>query len=61
MPFRGEHSPGQVHSCVRANSAFYVSLVTVLAIFHELHVDPDLYTLLFGESVLNDAVAIVLT
>ncbi|XP_055151120.2 sodium/hydrogen exchanger 9 isoform X5 [Symphalangus syndactylus] len=35
--------------------------VTVLAIFHELHVDPDLYTLLFGESVLNDAVAIVLT
>ena len=37
------------------------SLVTVLAIFHELHVDPDLYTLLFGESVLNDAVAIVLT
>lgn len=38
-----------------------VFLVTVLAIFHELHVDPDLYTLLFGESVLNDAVAIVLT
>ena len=37
------------------------SLVTVLAIFHELHVDPDLYTLLFGEIVLNDAVAIVLT
>ncbi|EHH16702.1 hypothetical protein EGK_12032 [Macaca mulatta] len=35
--------------------------VTVLAIFHELHVDLDLYTLLFGESVLNDAVAIVLT
>ncbi|XP_032114522.1 sodium/hydrogen exchanger 9 isoform X1 [Sapajus apella] len=35
--------------------------VTVLAIFHELHVDPDLYILLFGESVLNDAVAIVLT
>uniref|UniRef100_A0A8C6JJG2 Sodium/hydrogen exchanger n=1 Tax=Melopsittacus undulatus TaxID=13146 RepID=A0A8C6JJG2_MELUD len=35
--------------------------VTVLAIFHELHVDIDLYTLLFGESVLNDAVAIVLT
>ncbi|XP_032049463.1 LOW QUALITY PROTEIN: sodium/hydrogen exchanger 9 [Aythya fuligula] len=35
--------------------------VTVLAIFHELHVDTDLYTLLLGESVLNDAVAIVLT
>ncbi|XP_077141423.1 sodium/hydrogen exchanger 6 [Ranitomeya variabilis] len=35
--------------------------VTVLAIFHELHVDVDLYALLFGESVLNDAVAIVLS
>ncbi|GCC36336.1 hypothetical protein chiPu_0014830 [Chiloscyllium punctatum] len=35
--------------------------VTVLAIFHELDVDVQLYTLLFGESVLNDAVAIVLT
>lgn len=44
-----------LHTCV----CFF--LVTVLAIFHELHVDPDLYTLLFGESVLNDAVAIVLT
>ncbi|KAK6473727.1 sodium/hydrogen exchanger 6-like [Huso huso] len=35
--------------------------VTVLAIFHELQVDVDLYALLFGESVLNDAVAIVLS
>ncbi|TWW74503.1 Sodium/hydrogen exchanger 6 [Takifugu flavidus] len=35
--------------------------VTVLAIFHELRVDVDLYALLFGESVLNDAVAIVLS
>uniref|UniRef100_H3DLJ2 Sodium/hydrogen exchanger n=1 Tax=Tetraodon nigroviridis TaxID=99883 RepID=H3DLJ2_TETNG len=35
--------------------------VTVLAIFHELKVDVDLYALLFGESVLNDAVAIVLS
>ncbi|KAL4648274.1 sodium/hydrogen exchanger 6 [Arapaima gigas] len=35
--------------------------VTVLAIFHELQVDADLYALLFGESVLNDAVAIVLS
>ena len=34
--------------------------VTVLAIFHDLHVDVDLYALVFGESVLNDAVAIVL-
>ncbi|XP_056098331.1 sodium/hydrogen exchanger 6a [Rhinichthys klamathensis goyatoka] len=35
--------------------------VTVLAIFNELHVDSDLYALLFGESVLNDAVAVVLS
>ncbi|XP_041115829.1 sodium/hydrogen exchanger 7-like [Polyodon spathula] len=35
--------------------------VTVLAIFNELSADVDLYVLLFGESVLNDAVAIVLS
>ncbi|XP_058654731.1 sodium/hydrogen exchanger 6a [Onychostoma macrolepis] len=35
--------------------------VTVLAIFNELQVDADLYALLFGESVLNDAVAVVLS
>ncbi|KAM6963210.1 sodium/hydrogen exchanger 7 [Aplochiton taeniatus] len=35
--------------------------VTVLAIFNELHVDVDMYALLFGESVMNDAVAIVLS
>lgn len=35
--------------------------VTVLAIFTDLHVDVNLYALVFGESVLNDAVAIVLT
>uniref|UniRef100_A0A6Q2YWY5 Sodium/hydrogen exchanger n=1 Tax=Esox lucius TaxID=8010 RepID=A0A6Q2YWY5_ESOLU len=35
--------------------------ITVLAIFNELKVDVDLYALMFGESVLNDAVAIVLS
>ncbi|XP_072514269.1 sodium/hydrogen exchanger 6b [Salminus brasiliensis] len=35
--------------------------VTVLAIFNDLKVDVDLYALLLGESVLNDAVAIVLS
>ena len=38
-----------------------VIAVTVLAIFNELHADVDLYALLFGESVMNDAVAIVLS
>ena len=32
----------------------------MLAIFHDMHVDVDLYALVFGESVMNDAVAIVL-
>uniref|UniRef100_A0A2K5MEW0 Cation/H+ exchanger transmembrane domain-containing protein n=1 Tax=Cercocebus atys TaxID=9531 RepID=A0A2K5MEW0_CERAT len=35
--------------------------VTVLAIFNELHADMDLYVLLFGESILNDVVALVLS
>ena len=38
----------------------YTCAVTVLAIFHDLKVDHDLYSLVFGESVMNDAVAIVL-
>lgn len=34
--------------------------VTTLSIFEQLGVDPDLFNLVFGESVLNDAVSIVL-
>jgi NhaP-type Na+/H+ or K+/H+ antiporter len=34
--------------------------VTVLAVFGSANADRDLYALVFGESVLNDAVAIVL-
>ncbi|RKP38330.1 Sodium/hydrogen exchanger family-domain-containing protein [Dimargaris cristalligena] len=34
--------------------------VTVLAIFNQLKVEPRLYTIIFGESMLNDAVSIVL-
>ncbi|KAG5455548.1 MAG: Sodium/hydrogen exchanger family-domain-containing protein [Olpidium bornovanus] len=34
--------------------------VTVLAIFSQLKVEPKLYAMIFGESMLNDAVAIVL-
>ncbi|MEW5307436.1 MAG: hypothetical protein WDW36_009833 [Sanguina aurantia] len=34
--------------------------VTVLAVFNKLNADPQLYALVFGESVMNDAVASVL-
>jgi sodium/hydrogen exchanger-like protein 6/7 len=34
--------------------------VTVLAIFNQYKVDPKLYTIIFGESLLNDAVSIVM-
>jgi solute carrier family 9 (sodium/hydrogen exchanger), member 6/7 len=34
--------------------------VTILAIFQQYKVDPKLYTIIFGESLLNDAVSIVM-
>ena len=34
--------------------------VTILSLFQQLKVDPKLYTIIFGESLLNDSVAIVL-
>ena len=37
-----------------------VDPVATLAIFSAMDVDPILYMLVFGESILNDAVAIVL-
>lgn len=53
---------GNFSNPVRRNKTLPpLSAVTVLAIFNELQVDVDLYALLFGESVLNDAVAVVLS
>lgn len=60
--------PGMVYVYMRMEGCFvwdlmsvFLCTVTVLAIFNELHADGDLYALLFGESVMNDAVAIVLS
>lgn len=38
-----------------------VDPVATIAIFNALHIDPVLNMLVFGESILNDAVSIVLT
>ncbi|XP_065223200.1 sodium/hydrogen exchanger 6 isoform X2 [Planococcus citri] len=49
------------------DSLFFGALIsptdplTILAIFNDLRVDVNLYSLVFGESVLNDAVALVLS
>ena len=34
--------------------------VTILVIFQQYKVDPKLYTIIFGESLLNDAVSFVM-
>lgn len=55
------------HSFTFLDTLYFGALIsptdplTILAIFHDLHVDVNLYALVFGESVLNDAVAIVLS
>ncbi|KAJ1562328.1 monovalent cation:H+ antiporter, CPA1 (nhx1) [Cladochytrium tenue] len=34
--------------------------VTIIAIFHQMKVDPKLFAIIFGESILNDSVAIII-
>eukprot|EP00997_Jenningsia_sp_PLL12_P010780 NODE_812_length_1435_cov_99.235931_g672_i0.p1 GENE.NODE_812_length_1435_cov_99.235931_g672_i0~~NODE_812_length_1435_cov_99.235931_g672_i0.p1 ORF type:complete len:456 (+),score=150.85 NODE_812_length_1435_cov_99.235931_g672_i0:148-1368(+) len=54
------HSLGGLASLVFGALISATDPVTVLAVFQRLGVDINLYSLVFGESVLNDAVAIVL-
>ena len=51
---------GSVHSTKCSLVDLLLVSVTILAIFHDLHVDHDIFSLVFGESVMNDAVALVL-
>ncbi|KAJ7699334.1 Sodium/hydrogen exchanger family-domain-containing protein [Mycena rosella] len=47
--------------CLKFGSALSATdPVTILAIFNQYKVDPKLYTVIFGESLLNDAVSIVM-
>ena len=50
-----------LHSFAFGSMISAVDPVATLAIFHALDVDPTLNMLVFGESVLNDAVSIVMT
>lgn len=50
-----------LHSFAFGSLISAVDPVATIAIFNALHVDPVLNMLVFGESILNDAVSIVLT
>jgi solute carrier family 9 (sodium/hydrogen exchanger), member 6/7 len=54
--------PGNIDRIIERSGSNSLSScsVTVLAIFNDLNVDVDLYAIIFGESVLNDAVCLVL-
>ena len=52
---------GLVESFAFGSLISAVDPVATLAIFQAIDVEPILYMLVFGESVLNDAVSIVLT
>lgn len=54
------HALGVLPSLVFGALISATDPVTVLAVFSSLGVDVDLFSMVFGESVLNDAVAIVL-
>ncbi|KAK4877134.1 hypothetical protein RN001_009640 [Aquatica leii] len=50
-----------LESCAFGSLISAVDPVATIAIFHALNVDPILNMLVFGESILNDAISIVLT